>query len=402
MSVNPSSDPNTEIEYHNPVPSGLKNMKGLLRRLQMTHMDNALSTHWNESMPEKDDKSDRQNLYTQFALVSMLIQNQTAETRIQFIDLAYLFNPVYHPRISVEQIVKIFIKWDNLKSKANELQKNRKFQAHVYKLLVLMEHYERYHEEVFMTIPTYYHFDPIDSEFSNFEIISPTSLTGNISMPVSLDKSLRIRNTCLELAMQLKDPYEIRVKFLDLAYYFEPIFRKTSLEKYSQNAINSYILDQWKIILTLIDRVNREPKNIISTKQMLHVLQYQMQSYTDTLSQSQSYKAHTYAQTVQNTHNSRTYHANMNYPKRGYAGWPANNTQNTTKNRTYPRVIPYNHWVTRNEIVSQEPASHLTAPADQVRPCRCRGCTGCDGKPGHCRCIGRCRCVHDAADESTV
>ena len=55
MSVNTSSDPNTETEYHDPVPSGLKDMQGLLRHLQMTHMDNTLSTHWNESMPEKDD-----------------------------------------------------------------------------------------------------------------------------------------------------------------------------------------------------------------------------------------------------------------------------------------------------------------------------------------------------------
>jgi hypothetical protein len=55
-----------------------------------------------------------------------------------------------------------------------------------------------------------------------------------------------------------------------------------------------------------------------------------------------------------------------------------------------------------NNIDTQEFDKHLADPVDQVRPCRCRGCTGCDGKPGHCRCIGRCRCVHDAGDARDV
>jgi hypothetical protein len=38
-------------------------------------------------------------------------------------------------------------------------------------------------------------------------------------------------------------------------------------------------------------------------------------------------------------------------------------------------------------VASQESTSDL---AGQVRPCRC------DGTPGNCRCIGPCRCVHDA------
>ena len=51
---------------------------------------------------------------------------------------------------------------------------------------------------------------------------------------------------------------------------------------------------------------------------------------------------------------------------------------------------------TNHGVTNSIDTSDLAAPVDQVRPCRCRGCTGCDGKPGHCRCIGRCRCVHDA------
>jgi hypothetical protein len=396
MSASPSCDPNTDTEsqvMQNPVPSGLEDMQGLLRRLQMTHIDNTLSTHWNESMPKNDDTYYRQNLYTQFALVAMLIQNQKTEIRIQFIDLAYLLNPVDHPRISVQQIVKIFIKWDNLQYKANELQKNRKFEGFVYNLLCWMKDYQQYHKDIFRTIPTYYHFEPIDSKFPNFEISSPISLAGHISGAVSPDKRLQIRDTCLELAMKLKDNYKIRVKFLDLAYYFEPIFRETTLKIYSENAINSTILDQWKIILTLIDQVNQEPTNNTSIKQMLHSLQYQMQSYTDALSQSQSYTVPTHAQTVQNTYNSRTHNA-KNYPKRGYAVWPANNTQNTTRKWTYPRL-----WRTRNELASQEITSDLAGPVDQVRPCRCAGCR-CRG----CECCnscgqdGRCRCAHDAVD----
>jgi len=382
MSVNPSYNPNTETEYHNRTPEGVDDLRGLLMRLQMKEM-----TPMN---PGKDSHPQRQKLYEQFALVAMLIKNQTPETRIQFIDIARLLKPDIYPSIDKDHIVKILVKWIILKPKAEQLQKNPQFMSVVYDLLYFMEQYQHTQKHIYQYIPIYYHYNTFD------EIDSPISLTGYISMPVSQNKSLRIRDTCLELAMTLKDPDKIRVKFLDLAYYFEPIFRKTSLQKYSENDINSYILDQWKIILTLIDRVNQEPKNNTSSKTMLNVLQHQMKSYTDTLSQSRSYTAPMHAQTVQNTHNYRTHNEQRHYPKRGYAVWPTNNTQNTTQNRTYPRVLPYKLWSTRNEIASQEPASHLTGPVDQVRPCRCRGCTGCDGKPGHCRCIGRCRCVHDA------
>jgi hypothetical protein len=47
-------------------------------------------------------------------------------------------------------------------------------------------------------------------------------------------------------------------------------------------------------------------------------------------------------------------------------------------------------------FASQESTSDLADLAAQVRPCRCEGCPGCDGTPADCRCIGTCRCVHDA------
>ena len=43
MSVNPCSDPNTEIEYRNPVPSGLKDIQGLLLCLQTIQTMNPIS-----------------------------------------------------------------------------------------------------------------------------------------------------------------------------------------------------------------------------------------------------------------------------------------------------------------------------------------------------------------------
>ena len=232
MPVNLSSDLNTETEYHNPASEGVEDLHVLLMRLQMTHMNNTLSTQWNTTMREEEvEKFIRQNLYYFFALVAMLLQNQTEETRIQFIDIAYLLNPVYHPRISVEQIVKIFVKWNNLEYKANELRKNSKFEDFVDNLFYYMTYYQKYHQNIFRTIPTYYHFEPMTySKFPKFEISSPISLKAYIYMPVSSNKSLRIRDTCLELAMTLKDPDKIRVKFLDLAYYFEPIFQKKILK----------------------------------------------------------------------------------------------------------------------------------------------------------------------------
>ena len=46
----------------------------------------------------------------------------------------------------------------------------------------------------------------------------------------------------------------------------------------------------------------------------------------------------------------------------------------------------------KTRLGTQICTSDLADPVDQVRPCRCRGCPGCDGQPGHCRCIGRCHC----------
>ena len=206
-------------------------------------------------------------------------------------------------------------------------------------------------------------------------------------MPVSPNKSLRIRDTCLELAMTLKDPDKIRVKFLDLAYYFEPIFQKKQFEKYSKNTIDSYILDQWKIILTLIDQVHWNTKNTTSSKTMLNVLQYQMKSYTDTLSQSKSNTAH-------------KHHKSRLLPTVIHTIQPTNYGTNPTRKGMYPVIsYPRNIWRTRNELASQERTSDLADPVDQVRPCRCAGCR-CRG----CECCnscgqdGRCRCAHDAVD----
>jgi hypothetical protein len=43
MSVNPSSDPNTETECHNPVSSDLEDMRGLLVCLETLHTENPVS-----------------------------------------------------------------------------------------------------------------------------------------------------------------------------------------------------------------------------------------------------------------------------------------------------------------------------------------------------------------------
>ena len=102
---------------------------------------------------------------------------------------------------------------------------------------------------------------------------------------------------------------------------------------------------------------------------MLHVLQYQMKSYTDVLSQSQSYTVPTYTQTVPNTYKNDTCQEMI---KTYNSRIPTVKHLKGTQNRIYPRVIPYKSWFTRNEIAGQEPDSHLTSPVDQVRPCRCR------------------------------
>ena len=53
MSVNSSSDPNTETEYHNPAPTGLEDMRDMLIRLQTMQMDNTpLNADPNESFTD--------------------------------------------------------------------------------------------------------------------------------------------------------------------------------------------------------------------------------------------------------------------------------------------------------------------------------------------------------------
>ena len=53
------------------------------------------------------------------------------------------------------------------------------------------------------------------------------------------------------------------------------------------------------------------------------------------------------------------------------------------------------YYQVSNKLASQERTSDLADSVGQVRPCRCEGCPGCDGTPDNCRCIGKCRCVHD-------
>ena len=373
MPVNPSSDRSTETEYHNRTPEGVDDLRGLLMRLQMKEM-----TPMN---PGKDSYSQRQQLYEQFALVAMLIKNQTPETRIQFIDIARLLKPDIYPSIDKDHIVKIFVKWIILKPKAEQLQKNPQFMSVVYDLLCFMELYQRTHKHIYQYIP---HYDPI-------EIDSSMSLAGGIYGQETPERRLFIRDVCLELAMTMKETPKIRVQFLNLAYYFEPTFRTNLVKRTFEDNVKLEIQEQWRMMQNLIDFSNHNVDHHHKTKTLLEILQRAMDSYTVTPAQSHSYTAHKH-------HKSRV------LPTVIHTIQPTNYGTNPTRKWTYPEFLkPRNIWRTRNELASQEITSDLAGPVDQVRPCHCAGCK-CRG----CECCnscgqdGRCRCVHDPADAREV
>jgi len=291
MSASPSCDPHTDTEYrvmHNPEPTGLEDLRGLLTRLQSKDMTPML--------PGKDSHSQRQQLYEQFALVAMLIKTQTPETRIQFIDIARLLKPDIYPSIGKDHIVKIFVKWIILKPTVEELREIPAYMSMVSFLLYYMAMYEHTERHIYQYIPDY---DPIEINLS-------MSLAGVIYGQETPEKRLWIRDVCLELAMTMKDTPKIRVLFLDLAYYFEPTFRMKLMKYTSEDNVNLEIKEQWQIIQNQIYFRNRNVNYDHETKALLNRLQYDMNSYTQ---------------------------------KRGYAVWPTRNTHNTTGNRGYPKIL---------------------------------------------------------------
>jgi len=294
MSASPSCDPNTDTEsrvIHNPAPTGLEDLRGLLTRLQSKYMTPML--------PGRDSHSQRQQLYEQFALVAMLIKTETPEIRIQFIDIARLLKPDIYPSIGKDHIVKIFVKWIILKPKVEELREIPAFMSMVSFLLYYMAMYEHTERHIYQYIPDY---DPN-------EIDSSMSLAGGIYNQETPEKRLWIRDVCLELAMTMKDTPKIRVLFLDLAYYFEPIFRTKLMNYASEDNVNLEIKEQWQIIQNQIYFRNRNVNYDHETTALLNRLQHDMNSYT------------------------------VNYQKRGYAVWPTRNTHNTTGKRGYPKIL---------------------------------------------------------------
>jgi hypothetical protein len=342
MPASPFSDQNKETKSevaYNPASVGLEGLWGLLMRLQ---------TPMKPMIPAEDDIPRRQQLYNQFALVAMLIRTQTAETRIQFIDLAYLFNPKYHPSIDTDHIVKIFAKWIPLKSKAEELQKNAVYIGVVYDLCYFMALYEHKQKNIFQYIPEY---DPIDIDL-------PMSLAAGIYGQETPVKRLWIRDVCLELAMTMKDTHTIRVQFLNLAYFFEPLFRTGLMNRFSEDTVKFYIREQWQMMQNVIAFRNRKADNYNKTKTLLEILERAMNSYTVTPAQSQRYAAPS-AHVI-----------------------PVRFSQNRMYTRSTYAQTPLG---TRNELASQETTSDRAGPV-VMRPCRCEGCPGCDGTPGRCRC----------------
>ena len=269
MSAVLNSDPTTDVESritHNATPTSLEDLQGLLMRLQ---------TPMNMSPNEFDDKTLRQQLYEQFALVAMLIRNQTTQTRIEFIDLAYFFNPEIHGKIGQYHIFKILGRWKILKSKAKELQNSSSYSGmFMHNLIVLMKKFERHEHNIWQYIPEYYHYEEIDS---------PMSFVGYISAPMTSENILWIRDTCLILAMTLKDRDEVRVEFLNLAYYFEPIVRNLLTRTYNGNNLDFYIIEEWKVILKLTDQIYNNVNTSHTTKLLFKTLQDEMYRYTPTI-----------------------------------------------------------------------------------------------------------------------
>ncbi len=390
MSASRSCHPNIDTEsqvIHNPAPTGLEDLRGLLFRLKNQTMT--------EMKPGKDSYEQRKQLYEQFVLVAMLIKTETPETRIQFIDIARLLNPDTYKSIDENHILKILVKWKILKSEAKKLQKIPAFMNTVYGLLYHMKRYTLAQKNIYQYIPRH---DPIDFDDIDELEAAPAYLLQARMTGVSmiLDKRLLIRNVCLELAMIMQDPPKIRVLFLDLAYYFEPTFRTNIIKHSSENQLNLEIQTQWQMMQNPIAFRNRNDHN---TNELVNMLRREMKSYTVEPAQSQSYMAHQHKSQIPTVIpvNSQSYTAHQHKSRQIPTVIPVNSqsyTANQHKSRLpvilYPRT-------TKNEIDSQATTSELTSPVAPVKPCRCAGCRcrGCE----YCNSSGqdgRCRCVHDA------
>ena len=302
MSVCPSSNPNTETEYHNPTPVGLQDMRGLLVRLETKMCNTPLNSLSDVSFYNVSDK------------IAESIDSELWEFCI--------LTAVYDPVISNEIEIRIGI-------------------LNILRMLC-----------------------PISNNFKPEQVLTAWSvIEPRVNEIITQTRNLSSYKDTLNRLLTIKQLMQI--------YIERNTGRQGTSVKNKVLPVNDYPYKFGRDWIAW-----QENNYIIYTKDNFHFFRDLISNWDSISIEGLPYFKH--KNSIECFR-----HVWRRQWKKGDILYDIYNHKNTPM---------------RTQICT----SDLTAPADQVRPCRCRGCTGCDGKPGHCRCIGRCRCVHDAADAADI
>lgn len=175
---------------------------------------------------------------------------------------------------------------------------------------------------------------------------------------------------------------DFRLKCLHLAYFLERPTSNVSERTVSIQTAWYAVKIQARVVL---EKLVRPPKNQLNDElfQSIVLIFDEMEKYIRNNLPVQSHSTKT----------QRVYPQHVQRPPKTYTPytpWVPNPDRRPAAVHQNPDGT---YYMVSNKLASQASTSDLTAPVDQVRPCRCEGCPGCDGTPEHCRCIGRCRCA---------